>query len=114
MTFYRTIGKDDFLYDDIFIVDLLKDHLSYRLAKEMEQEAGGAGKYTVAQAAEAYDLTRRECDILRELLAGLDNEEICGALCISVNTLKKHILNIYRKLGINNRVQLFKMIRERE
>ena len=39
VTFYRTIGKDDFLYDDIFIVDLLKDHLSYRLAKEMEQEA---------------------------------------------------------------------------
>lgn len=114
VTFYRTIGKDDFLYDDIFIVDLLKDHLSYRLAKEMEHEEGGAGKYTVAQAAEAYDLTRRECDILRELLAGLDNEEICGELCISVNTLKKHILNIYRKLGINNRVQLFKMIRERE
>ena len=114
VTFYRSIGKDDFLYEDIFIVDLLKDHLSYRLAKELHHEEEAGGKLTVAQAAAAYDLTRRECDILRQLLAGMDNEKICGDLCISVNTLKKHILNIYRKLGINNRVQLFKMIMERE
>jgi len=35
-------------------------------------------------------------------------------LSISVNTLKKHILNIYRKLGIRNRVQMFKLIKEKE
>ena len=29
-------------------------------------------------------------------------------------SIKKHILNIYRKLGIRNRVQLFKKIREKE
>ncbi|MCR5055186.1 MAG: hypothetical protein K6A69_10125 [Lachnospiraceae bacterium] len=26
ITFYRTIGKEDFRYDDIFVLDLLKDH----------------------------------------------------------------------------------------
>ena len=45
---------------------------------------------------------------------GRDNAAICEELAISVNTLKKHILNIYRKLGIKNRVQLFKMIKEKE
>ena len=39
---------------------------------------------------------------------------ICDELVITPNTLKKHILNIYRKLGIKNRVQLFKMVREFE
>lgn len=34
MTFYRTIGKDDFRYDDIFVLDMLKDHLAYRLEQQ--------------------------------------------------------------------------------
>ena len=48
------------------------------------------------------------------LVEGKDNSFICDYLSISINTLKKHILNIYRKLGIRNRVQLFKKIREKE
>ena len=47
-------------------------------------------------------------------MKGKDNNTISEELQISVNTLKKHILNIYRKLNINNRVQLFKMIKEKE
>lgn len=113
-TFYRTIGKDNFLYDDIFIIDLLKDHLAYRLSHDRESALSDSGKLTVTQASEKFELTRRERDILRHLMEGLDNDDICDQLCISVNTLKKHILNIYRKLGINNRVQLFKMIMEKE
>lgn len=47
-------------------------------------------------------------------MQGKENPVICEELTISTNTLKKHILNIYRKLGIRNRVQLFKMIREHD
>lgn len=114
ITFYRTIGKDNFLYDDIFIADLLKEHLAYRLSRDKLSAANDSGKLTITQASEKYELTNRETDILQHLMAGLDNDEICSELCISVNTLKKHILNIYRKLDINNRIQLFKMIREQE
>ena len=45
---------------------------------------------------------------------GKDNPYICEELMITDNTLKKHVLNIYRKLGVNNRVGLFKMIKEQE
>lgn len=72
------------------------------------------GKMTISEATERFSLTKREHTILRTLLDGKDNDEICDELAISVNTLKKHILNIYRKMGIRNRVQLFKMVRERE
>lgn len=114
VTFYRTAGKDDFEYDDIFLLDLLKDHMAYRLYKSKKSGNVLDEKLTVSAAVEEYELTRREETILRLLMAGEDNAVICAELTITANTLKKHILNIYRKLGIKNRVQLFKMIKEKE
>ncbi len=114
VTFYRTIGKDDFQYDDIFLLDMLKDHLAFRLEQQKKNGELLEGKLTVSAAAEKYELTKREQTILRMLMAGKGNPDICDELSITENTLKKHILNIYRKLGIKNRVQLFKMIKEKE
>lgn len=113
-TFYRTVGRDDFSSDDIFLLNLLKEHMTYRLSISVHEQMEGMEKITVSEAVRKYDLTKREQTILRLLLAGCDNEAICEKLVISINTLKKHVLNIYRKLGIKNRVQMFKMIRERE
>lgn len=114
ITFYRTIGKEDFHYDDIFVLDILKDHLAYRLEQFYQSGESGMDKLTVSEAVTKYDLTRREHTILKQLMSGADNAEICSELVITPNTLKKHILNIYRKLGIKNRVQLFKMVKEFE
>lgn len=114
ITFYRTIGKEDFHYDDIFVLDLLKDHLAHRLAHHAKNGDGAFDKLTVTETVEKYGLTRREHTILKMLMQGNDNERISEELVITPNTLKKHILNIYRKLGINNRVQLFKMVKEFE
>lgn len=114
VTFYRTIGKDDFVYDDIFILDLLKDHLAFRLYQQKKSGDLISEKLTVTAATTKFNLTRREETILRLLMEGRDNSTICESLVISENTLKKHILNLYRKMGINNRVGLFKMIREKE
>lgn len=114
ITFYRTIGKDNFQYDDIFIMDMLKDHIAYRLYRDNREHGNAAEKMTISEVTEKYELTKREHTILKMLLEGKDNTGICEELEISVNTLKKHILNIYRKLGIKNRVQMFKMIKEKE
>lgn len=113
-TFYRTIGKEDFHYDDIFVLDMLKDHLAYRLEQYYKSGDRGVKKLTVTAAVTEYGLTRREHTILRCLMAGEDNAAICEKLVITPNTLKKHILNIYRKMGIKNRVQLFKIVKEFE
>ena len=112
VTFYRTIGKDNFQYDDIFLLDMLKDHLAYRLHQSIKMRTGGDDKISIVEAVKKYELTNREETILSLLLEGMDNTAISDKLVISVNTLKKHIINIYRKLGIKNRVQMFKMIRE--
>lgn len=114
ITFYRTIGKENFHYDDIFVLDMLKEHLAYRLEQYTKNNDAGMCKHTVSEAIKKYELTKREGEILKLLMEGKDNNNICQEVMITANTLKKHILNIYRKLGINSRVQLFKLVKEYE
>ena len=59
-----------------------------------------------AAAAASHGITAREAEIIRLLLEGKDNRGITEALFISDHTVKNHIHNIYRKLGIQNRIQL--------
>jgi len=51
----------------------------------------------------AMGLTVRETRVLAELEKGLTNEDIAAALGISPATVKKHLENIYAKLGVGNR-----------
>ena len=57
-----------------------------------------------AKAARTYDLTRREEDVL--LVAGRTAPQIAEELVVSPNTVKTHVRNLYRKLGINRRADL--------
>nr|DAV00823.1 MAG TPA: hypothetical protein [Caudoviricetes sp.] len=45
-------------------------------------------------------LTDREKEIMELVSKGLNNEEIGAKLCISVNTVRTHIQNIYQKYGL--------------
>jgi ATP/maltotriose-dependent transcriptional regulator MalT len=47
----------------------------------------------------------RELEMLRLLAEGVSNEGIAALCFISVNTVKKHITNLYGKLGVSNRLQ---------
>lgn len=112
--FFRLKGKPDFAYEDSFVLDMIKEHLAFRLYKDLSNSSSENEKISVSQCASLYGLTQREESVLCELMNGLENNEISNKLCITNNTLKKHVLNIYRKLNIKNRVQLFKMVREKE
>lgn len=57
------------------------------------------------RSAERPDLTDRERDVLRLLAAGLPNREIGRQLYLSPETVKTHLGNIYRKLGVDSRTQ---------
>jgi DNA-binding NarL/FixJ family response regulator len=50
-------------------------------------------------------LSAREKDVARHLVRGVSNKEIARALGIEVVTVKKHVGNILRKLGVENRTQ---------
>jgi DNA-binding NarL/FixJ family response regulator len=51
-------------------------------------------------------LTPREADVLEHLQAGRSNAEIALALSVSVETIRTHRRNIYRKLGVRTRREL--------
>jgi len=50
-----------------------------------------------------FGLSRREHEVLAEMLAGLDNKRIAARLCISEDTVKSHVKAIFRKLGARDR-----------
>jgi DNA-binding NarL/FixJ family response regulator len=51
------------------------------------------------------ELTDRERELLRLLSTGLRNKEIADSLYISLDTVKKHVNNIYRKLHVQSRAE---------
>ena len=57
-------------------------------------------------------LSERELEVLHWVAAGLSNGEIADRLVISVRTVKKHVQNIYGKLGVSSRVQAVARARE--
>nr|WP_243640017.1 LuxR C-terminal-related transcriptional regulator [Micromonospora sp. MW-13] len=57
-------------------------------------------------------LTERELTILRYLQSILSNVEIAGELSLSVNTVKTHVRNIYRKLDATRRRDAVRRARE--
>ncbi|HOA53924.1 MAG: response regulator transcription factor [Thermogutta sp.] len=54
---------------------------------------------------DAVQLTQRETQVLRHIALGLSNREIANSLQISVETVKEHVQNILRKLGVSDRTQ---------
>jgi DNA-binding NarL/FixJ family response regulator len=51
------------------------------------------------------DLTEREVDVLSLISKGYSNLSISKELCISLNTVKTHIKNIFQKLEVEDRTQ---------
>ena len=60
-----------------------------------------------APVAEVVDLglTQRESDILKALADGLSNKQIARQFWLSEQTIKFHLTNIYRKLGVSSRTE---------
>jgi LuxR family maltose regulon positive regulatory protein len=57
-------------------------------------------------------LSERELEVLRLIADGLSNAEIAQRLVIAQGTVKRHINNIYGKLGVQSRTQAVARSRE--
>ena len=51
-------------------------------------------------------LTKREAELIPMLQSGISNAEIAALLQIGVETVRTHVRNIYRKLGVGSRREL--------
>jgi len=78
-------------YIDASMTPLLKEQLYLR---ELQKEEG-----------KDKQLSSREKEVLRALAEGLYNKEIASKLQISEKTVKNHVSNIFKKIGVSDRTQ---------
>ncbi|MCY4044686.1 MAG: response regulator transcription factor [Cellvibrionales bacterium] len=83
----------------IFYQENVKDN--NHLLKIMEEKP----LFHAATIQRLLNVTQRESEVLVHLAHGLPNKGIAQALDISPSTIKKHLEQIYIKLGVNNRTQ---------
>jgi len=58
------------------------------------------------------DLSARQREILEMVVEGLSNAQIAGRLYLSESTIKQHLGAAYKELGVRNRTQAAKMMRD--
>jgi len=61
---------------------------------------------SIAGPEQAYNLTKRELEVISLVTLGNTNREIAEALSISEETVKRHLANIFDKVGMSSRVEL--------
>lgn len=91
-----------------------KDWLDYILRKAKKSQARYPGtKKEEKEAYPAEKLTLTEQMVLQYLKQGCTNGEISREMNIKLPTVKSHIYNIYKKLGVSTRLQAVEKGREK-
>ena len=67
------------------------------------------GEIDINRIFSEFSLTKRETEILRLVLEGKSIKGIAQELMLSASTVQKHIYSVYKKLKINNRMQLINL-----
>lgn len=108
ITLFRSRKSGDFTDEEVRFFDLLKEHLALSLFRALHENSQVSDNPELQTCSE-YNLTIRENEIISHVLSGLSNDEIASEMNISTNTVKKHLMNIYRKMDIKGRKDLFKL-----
>jgi DNA-binding CsgD family transcriptional regulator len=78
----------------------------YRLA--VEKDLAACGIRTGATGVRSpLDFTEREQDVVALVRKGMTNREIAGEIYVSEKAVEYHLRNVYAKLGISSRRELF-------
>lgn len=106
----RAAGVSDFLLESVTSKELVTAIENVAEGKPPKRD----GAYARVSASMAdrprstsndAQLTPRESQVLSHVAYGLSNDEIARSLTISVETVKEHVQNLLRKLGVRDRTQ---------
>jgi DNA-binding NarL/FixJ family response regulator len=87
---FRTDGPG-FSERERLLLQLLRPHL-VDIRRDLERRRAGIP-----------DLTSRQWELLRLVAAGHSNTQIARRLFVAEGTVRKHLENIYERLGVNSR-----------
>jgi len=77
--------------------------IAYKILQIVQQQSVTKAVSGGQKSNNIFQLSDREKEILQSLCQGLEYKEIAEKLSISPNTVKKHVINIYHKLHVNNK-----------
>jgi DNA-binding CsgD family transcriptional regulator len=110
LPFLRVFGFLEGLAEPLYFLALNCLSIAFGLRylnRPAYSEAGRLTEFFVSR----FKITRREREIIGLLLEGASAKDIARRLFISPKTVENHVYNLYQKLGVSNRVQLFRLIR---
>lgn len=115
-----TLGIDDYLTKPFSAAEFLariKNILENRIKVIRELKQLNITDQKEAEAnlqawIEEYGLSEREVDVMTLLAKRYTNLEIADKLCVSLNTVKFHLKNLYLKLGISSRTAALSLIED--
>lgn len=93
-------------YEDSDLISAIEMAL-YKHQVELEQVALTRDKLAPLCAE---PLSKREYEIVQDIVKGLSNTQICDLRYISINTTKYHVSNIFRKMNVSGRAELLQKI----
>lgn len=93
----------DILIEAIKTVHANKSYIQSNMALQLAKILNSHEENSVTKGAN--DLTKREIEVLALITQGLLNKEIAQKLFISEKTVKNHVSNIFKKIGVNDRTQ---------
>lgn len=75
---------------------------------------GGAPAHVLPPGVEPLiePLSERELEVLRFVATGLSDRQVAEALIVAIGTVKRHLNNIYGKLGVHSRTQALARARD--
>lgn len=104
------VGAHDYLLKTISRADLIAAitaaaHGEHATRSGELRRVAGQMTRRDKQPVGGVPLTPRETQVLRLVAMGLSNQEIADSLEISIETVKEHVQNMLRKLGLGDRTQ---------
>jgi len=102
-------GADGYLVKDVTPPEFLRaikaiaigeTYVDPRIAGRLLRRRSTVGRY-----ADPCDLSTRETEVVRLIVAGMSNKEISSKLCLSEKTIKNHVSRIFSKFNCTARTQ---------
>lgn len=109
---WREKRRSNFDQNDLHILELLYPAFVTSLQRARNRSADQLGE---PESGREYSgastlLTERERHIVKLASQGLMDKQIAGLLAIGLSTVRTHLRSAFRKLGVNNRVKLCRLL----
>ncbi len=99
---------------NLFNVNIIKNIKGlYLQLQELSETLPDGQQLADSKSLCDYALSPTETRVAAMIYHGYTNEKIARQLCISVNTVKHHITNIYATLKVGNRLEFISTIRDK-